>query len=84
MTRRAAADDVLDFVADEQDLLSMCLMDGFVIDARALDGRQVTFPSGGRGGSRPCISALRPTRIRDARDHAAAHVGTDRQGGLHR
>lgn len=43
MTRRAAADDVLDFVADEQDLLSMYLMNGFVIDARALDGRQVTF-----------------------------------------
>jgi len=43
MTRRATADDVLDFVADEQDLLSMYLMNGFVIDARALEGRQVTF-----------------------------------------
>ncbi len=43
MTRRATADDVLDFVADEQDLLSMYLMNGFVIDTGALDGRQVTF-----------------------------------------
>ena len=43
MTRRATADDVLDFVADEQDLLSMYLMNGFVVNTRALDGRQVTF-----------------------------------------
>jgi hypothetical protein len=43
MTRRFTADDVLDFVADEQDLLSMYLMNGFVVDTRALDGRQVTF-----------------------------------------
>jgi len=43
MTRRAAADDVFNFVADEQDLLSMYLMNGFLIDARALHGRQVTF-----------------------------------------
>lgn len=43
MTRRATADDVLDFVADEQDLLSMYLMNGFVVDTGALDGRQVTF-----------------------------------------
>lgn len=43
MTRRATADDVMDFVGDEQDLLSMYLRNGFVLDARALDGRQVTF-----------------------------------------
>ncbi|CAO3409384.1 hypothetical protein [Azospirillum largimobile] len=43
LTRRATADDVLDFVADEQDLLAMYLTNGFVIDARSLEGRQIIF-----------------------------------------
>ncbi|MEH3119946.1 MAG: hypothetical protein PGN25_20775 [Methylorubrum populi] len=43
LTRRSTIDDVLDFVADEQDLLSMYLSNGFAIDAHALAGRQVLF-----------------------------------------
>ncbi len=43
LTRRATADDVLDFVADEQDLLSLYLTNGFAVDTRALEGRQVFF-----------------------------------------
>lgn len=43
LTRRATADDVLDFIADEQDLLSMYLMNGFSLDSRALEGHQVMF-----------------------------------------
>lgn len=43
LTRRATVDDVLDFVADEQDLLSMYLANGFVVDARGLKGCQVMF-----------------------------------------
>ena len=41
LTRRATADDVFDFIADEQDLLSMYLMNGFALDPRTLEGRQV-------------------------------------------
>jgi hypothetical protein len=43
LTRRATADDVLDFVADEQDLLSLYLTNGFAVDTRGLEGRQVLF-----------------------------------------
>jgi hypothetical protein len=43
LTRRSTIDDMLDFIADEQDLLSMYLLNGFAIDAGALEGRQVTF-----------------------------------------
>ena len=43
LTRRATADDVLDFVADEQDLLSLYLTNGFAVDTRGLEGRQVFF-----------------------------------------
>lgn len=43
LTRRATADDVMDFVGDEQDLLSMYLTNGFVLNAPGIEGRQVTF-----------------------------------------
>jgi hypothetical protein len=43
LTRRATADDVFDFIADEQDLLSMYLTNGFAVDPRGLEGRQVMF-----------------------------------------
>lgn len=43
LTRRSTIDDMFDFVADEQDLLSMYLRNGFAIDAGALEGRQVMF-----------------------------------------
>ena len=43
LTRRTTIDDMLDFVADEQDLLSMYLTNGFAFDANALDGRQLLF-----------------------------------------
>lgn len=43
LTRRSTIDEMFDFVADEQDLLSMYLSNGFAIDASALKGRQVMF-----------------------------------------
>jgi hypothetical protein len=43
LTRRATIDDMFDFVADEQDLLSMYLRNGFAIDAAPLEGHQVMF-----------------------------------------
>ena len=43
LTRRMTADDLFDFSGDEQDLLSMYLVNRFIIDPRALEGRQVIF-----------------------------------------
>jgi hypothetical protein len=43
LTRRATIDDLLDFIADEQDLLALYLSNGFAFDAQALQGRQVVF-----------------------------------------
>ncbi len=43
LTRRMSADDVFDFVGDEQDLLSMYLTNGFGLDSSGLEGRQVSF-----------------------------------------
>lgn len=43
LTRRMTADDLFDFSGDEQDLLSMYLVNRFIIDPRALEGRQVLF-----------------------------------------
>lgn len=43
LTRRMTADDLFDCSGDEQDLLSMYLVNRFIIDPRALEGRQVVF-----------------------------------------
>jgi hypothetical protein len=43
LTRRSTIDDMLNFVADEQDLLAMYLTNGFAFDARAFEGRQLMF-----------------------------------------
>jgi len=43
LSRRSTIDDMLDFIADEQDLLAMYLINGFALDASALEGRQVSF-----------------------------------------
>jgi len=43
LTRRAAIEQQISFHGDEQDLLSMYLVNGFQIDTAALDGRQVRF-----------------------------------------
>ena len=43
LTRRASIEEQINFYGDEQDLLSMYLVNGFHIDADALDGRQVRF-----------------------------------------
>ena len=43
LTRRMTADDLFDFSGDEQDLLSMYLVNRFIIDPRALEGRELLF-----------------------------------------
>jgi len=43
LTRRMTADDLFDFSGDEQDLLSMYLVNRFIVDPRALEGRKVLF-----------------------------------------
>lgn len=43
LTRRSTVDDMVDFIADEQDLLAMYLTNGFAFDPRAFEGRQVMF-----------------------------------------
>lgn len=43
LTRRATIEEQISFHGDEQDLLSMYLVNGFQLDADALAGRQVRF-----------------------------------------
>src|SRR3546814_12455166 len=43
LTRRATIEEQISFDGDEQDLLSMYLVNGFQLDADALAGRQVRF-----------------------------------------
>lgn len=43
LTRRATIEEIMDFDGDEQDLLSMYLMNGLCVDKKALAGQKVSF-----------------------------------------
>lgn len=43
LTRRATIEQLINFDGDEQDLLSMYLTNGLMVDAEALAGRKITF-----------------------------------------
>ena len=43
LTRRATLEEVVDFEGDEQDILSMYLINGLFIDPKKIKGRQVRF-----------------------------------------
>jgi hypothetical protein len=43
LTRRATLEELVDFEGDEQDILSMYLINGLYIDAREVEGRQLRF-----------------------------------------
>lgn len=69
LARRATIDEVIDFVGDEQDLLSMYLTNGFYLDTQALLDRTVMFHE----ADQPVRQKANPRKDRtEAKTHGVA------------
>lgn len=63
LTRRSTLEQVLDFHADEQDLLSAYINNGLWIDPSALDGQKITFFKSDNAVRRPKIPRVDRTVV---------------------